>query len=145
MRLRNLCLMINILTNRLWRCIIMNEQINKYLSQNKTKSFQDLLFSYIDKSGLKDSEVYKKAGIDRRLFAKIRCSENYLLCKENISKLCISLKLNLEDTTKLLESAGYYLSTTNNYDLILRYCIINKIYDINTISEYLFKYNAIRI
>ena len=145
MRLRNLCLMINILTNRLWRCIIMNEQINKYLSQNKTKSFQDLLFSYIDKSGLKDSEVYKKAGIDRRLFSKIRCSENYLLCKENILKLCISLKLNLEDTTKLLESAGYYLSTTNNYDLILRYCIINKIYDIDIISEYLFKYNAIRI
>lgn len=123
----------------------MNEKINKYLSQNKTMSFKDLLFSYIDRSGLKDSEVYSSAGIDRRLFSKIRCNSNYVLCKENILKLCISLKLNLEDTSKLLESAGYYLSTTNNYDLILRYCIINKIYDIDTISGYLFDYNIVKI
>ena len=62
----------------------MNKKINKYLSQNKTMSFKDLLFSYIDRSGLKDSEVYNSAGIDRRLFSKIRCNSNYVLCKENI-------------------------------------------------------------
>ena len=123
----------------------MNESLNKFLSQNKTKSFRELLFSFIDRSGLKDSDVYRKAGIDRRLFSKVRCNENYVLCKENILKLCVSLRLNLDDTSELLESAGYSLSTTNNYDLILRYCIINKIYDIDIISEYLFKYNAIRI
>ena len=123
----------------------MNEKINKYLSQNKTMSFRDLLFSYIDKSGEKDSEVYNRAGIDRRLFSKIRCNSNYVLCKENILRLCISLKLNLEDTSRLLESAGYYLSTTNNYDLILRYCIINNIYDIDTITGYLFDYDIIKI
>ena len=123
----------------------MNEKINKYLSQNKTMSFRDLLFSYIDKSGEKDSEVYNRAGIDRRLFSKIRCNSNYVLCKENILRLCISLKLNLEDTSRLLESAGYYLSTTNNYDLILRYCIINNIYDIDTITGYLFDYDIVKI
>ena len=123
----------------------MNEKINKYLSQNKTESFQDMLFSYIDKRDLKDSDVYKRAGIDRRLFSKVRCNSNYILRKENILRLCVSLRLNLEDTSKLLESAGYYLSTTNDYDLILRYCIINKIYDIDTIERYLFEYNTIRI
>ena len=123
----------------------MNEKINKYLSQNKTMSFRDLLFSYIDKSGEKDSEVYNRAGIDRRLFSIMRCNSNYVLCKENILRLCISLKLNLEDTSRLLESAGYYLSTTNNYDLILRYCIINNIYDIDTITGYLFDYDIVKI
>lgn len=123
----------------------MNEKINKFLSQNKTESFQDVLFSYIDERGLKDSEVYKKAGIDRRLFSKVRCNENYILCKENILRLCVSLKLNIEDTSRLLKSAGYYLSTNNNFDLILRYCIINKIYDIGIIERYLFDYNAIKI
>ena len=122
----------------------MNESLNKFLSQNKTKSFRELLFSFIDRSGLKDSDVYRKAGIDRRLFSKVRCNENYVLCKENILKLCVSLRLNLTDTSKLLESAGYSLSTTNNYDLILRYCIINKIYDIDTVWGYLFDYGTIK-
>lgn len=122
----------------------MNESLNKFLSQNKTKSFRELLFSFIDKSGLKDSDVYRKAGIDRRLFSKVRCNENYVLCKENILKLCVSLRLNLDDTSKLLESAGYSLSTTNNYDLILRYCIINKIYDIDTVWGYLLDYGTIK-
>ena len=121
----------------------MNENLNKFLSQNKTKSFRELLFSYIDRSGLKDSDVYRKAGIDRRLFSKVRCNENYVLCKENILKLCMTLRLNLSDTSKLLESAGYFLSTTNNYDLILRYCIVNKIYDIDTVWGYLFDYSAV--
>ena len=122
----------------------MNESLNKFLSQNKTKSFRELLFSFIDRSGLKDSDVYRKAGIDRRLFSKVRCNENYVLCKENILKLCVSLGLNLDDTSKLLESAGYSLSTTNNYDLILRYCIINKIYDTDTVWGYLFDYGTIK-
>lgn len=122
----------------------MNESLNMFLSQNKTKSFRELLFSFIDRSGLKDSDVYRKAGIDRRLFSKVRCNENYVLCKENILKLCVSLRLNLDDTSKLLESAGYSLSTTNNYDLILRYCIINKIYDIDIVWGYLFDYGTIK-
>lgn len=122
----------------------MNENLNKFLSQNKTKSFRELLFSYIDRSGLKDSDVYRKAGIDRRLFSKVRCNENYVLCKENILKLCMTLRLNLSDTSKLLESAGYSLSTTNNYDLILRYCIVNKIYDIDTVWGYLFDYSTVK-
>ncbi len=122
----------------------MNESLNKFLSQNKTKSFRELLFSFIDRSGLKDSDVYRKAGIDRRLFSKVRCNENYVLCKENILKLCVSLRLNLDDTSKLLESAGYSLSTTNNYDLILRYCIMNKIYDMDTVWGYLFDYGTIK-
>lgn len=121
----------------------MNENLNKFLSQNKTKSFRELLFSYIDRSGLKDSDVYRKAGIDRRLFSKVRCNDNYVLCKENILKLCMTLRLNLSDTSKLLESAGYFLSTTSNYDLILRYCIVNKIYDIDTVWGYLFDYSAV--
>lgn len=121
----------------------MNENLNKFLSQNKTKSFRELLFSYIDRSGLKDSDVYRKAGIDRRLFSKVRCNDNYVLCKENILKLCMTLRLNLSDTSKLLESAGYSLSTTSNYDLILRYCIVNKIYDIDTVWGYLFDYSAV--
>lgn len=121
-----------------------NQQLLNYLNQSKTMNFRDLLFSFIDRSGEKDSDVYNRAGIDRRLFSKLRCSADYNLKKENILKLCVSLKLDLNDTNELLESAGYSLSTTNDFDLILRYCLTNSIYDMQTINEYLFSYtNAV--
>ena len=101
--------------------ICMN-QLSQYLNQMKTLSFQQLLFSFID----------------RRLFSKVRCNENYNLSKENILRLCVSLRLNLEDTSKLLSSAGYSLSTNNDFDLVIRYCIDHNIYDIDEINGYLF-------
>ena len=67
----------------------MNNKLEKYLNRNKTSSFRDLLFSFIDKKGFTDAEVYKKVFIDRRLFSKIRCNENYVPRKENIIKLCL--------------------------------------------------------
>lgn len=116
------------------------EKIKKYLNQNKTMNFNSLLFKYIDDFGLKDSEVYKKVNIDRRLFSKLRCNDNYNLNKENVIKLCISLELNKEETDKLLNSAGYSLSTNNNFDLIINFCIENNIYDINVINDYLYTF-----
>lgn len=118
----------------------MNTQLVDFLNQKRTMSFRDLLFTFIDRSGETDSAVYNRAGIDRRLFSKVRCNESYTLCKENILKLCVSLKLDLNDTDKLLGSAGYTLSTTNDVDLILRYCLSNNIYDMETINDYLFDY-----
>ena len=106
-------------------------QLSQYLNQMKTLSFQQLLFSFIDRSGRSDSDIYNYVGIDRRLFSKVRCNENYNLSKENVLRLCVSLRLNLEDTSKLLSSAGYSLSTNNDFDLVIRYCIDHNIYDID--------------
>ena len=117
--------------------ICMN-QLNQYLNQMKTLSFQQLLFSFIDRSGKSDSDIYNYVGIDRRLFSKVRCNENYNLSKENVLRLCVSLRLNLEDTSKLLSSAGYSLSTNNDFDLVIRYCIDHNIYDIDEINDYLY-------
>lgn len=118
----------------------MNKEITKYLSQNKTSCFSELLFSYIDRSGLTDSEVYKKVFIDRKLFSKIRCNENYIPRKENIIKLGLSLSLNKDEINKLLNSAGYSLAMNNESDLIISFCIENNIYDINIVNDYLYTF-----
>lgn len=118
------------------------KDIKKYLNQNKSLSFNELLFSYIDQSGLLDSEVYKKVYIDRKLFSKIRCSKNYIPKKNNIIKLGIALSLNKEELDNLLSSAGYTLSTTNDFDLIISFCIENSIYDIDIINDYLYKFSG---
>lgn len=118
----------------------MNNRIMKYLNQNKSCSFSELLFSFIDKKGFTDSEVYRKVSIDRRLFSKIRCSENYIPKKDNIIKLSLALSLNKDEINKLLNSAGYSLSANNNVDLVISFCIENNIYDINVVNDYLYTF-----
>ena len=118
----------------------MNKEIKEYLNQNKTSSFSELLFSFIDEKGFTDSEVYKKVSIDRRLFSKIRCSENYIPKKDNIIKLSLALSLNKDEINKLLNSAGYSLSANNNVDLVISFCIENNIYDINVVNDYLYTF-----
>ncbi len=109
-----------------------------YLKCNKTKSFNELLFYFIDRSGKKDSNIYRKANIDRKLFSKIRCNYGYTPSKKVILKLGISLKLDKNEVNLLLKSAGYSLRDNDDFDLIISYCIENNIYDIDIINDYLF-------
>lgn len=118
----------------------MNKKIEKYLNQNKSSSFSELLFNFIDKKGLTDTEVYKKVSIDRRLFSKIRCNTNYIPKKENIIKLSLALSLKRCELDELLYSAGYTLSTNNNFDLVISFCIENNIYDIDIVNDYLYTF-----
>ena len=117
----------------------MNMKINEYLNCNKSKSFNEMLFSYIDESGHKDSEIYKKVDIDRKLFSKIRCDSNYIPRRNVIIKLCLALGLEKTEFNKLLNSAGYSLSN-NKFDQILSYCLDNEVYDLSQINEYLYTF-----
>ena len=79
----------------------MNTKITKYLNCRESRSFKETLFSFIDNCGLSDSEVYKKANIDRKLFSKIRCGKNYIPRKNVIIKLGLALDLPKSDFEKL--------------------------------------------
>ncbi len=118
----------------------MNIELKKYLDQTKTVSFKDLLYFFLERNGESNSTVYNRVDIDRRVFSKVFGYKPYNLGKSNILKLCLSLKLDLSDSSKLLNSAGYSLSTTSDFDLIIRYCISNKIYDFNTVNGLLYDY-----
>lgn len=113
--------------------------IVQYLNCNEFKNFNDVLFSFIDESGQKDSEIYKKVDIDRKLFSKIRCDSNYIPKKNVIIKLSLSLKLNRTDFNKLLNSAGYSLDNTK-FDQIISYCLDNKVYDLDQVNDYLYTF-----
>ena len=116
--------------------------VNNYINDEKEENtFQTLLFKYIDKRGLKDSDVYNKVNIDRRLFSKIRSDKNYHPSKETVILLGISLELNEDEIETLLSSAAYSLPKNNEYDLIIRFCFKEKIYDLNQINEFLYDYN----
>ena len=117
----------------------MNTKINEYLNCNKSKSFNEILFSYIDESGHKDSEIYKKVDIDRKLFSKIRCDSDYIPRRNVIIKLCLALGLERNDFNELLNSAGYSLSNSK-FDQVISYCLDKTVYDLCQINDYLYTF-----
>ena len=109
--------------------------------KEKEETFQERLFRIIDRKGLTDPQVYKKANIDRKHFSKIRSNVNYNPKKKTALALAVALGLNLDETKDLLLTAGLALTRSNTFDLIMEYCIEHKITDINEINCILFKYD----
>ena len=105
------------------------------------ETFQEKLLKTIDEKGLTDAQVYTKANLDRRLFSKIRCNVNYKPSKSTALALAIALGLDLDETTDLLGRAGLALSPSSKADLIVKYCIMNRIYDILDVNALLYEYD----
>lgn len=121
----------------------LSNNVDSYIDKNKDENlFQTLLFKLIDERNLKDSDVYNKVHLDRRLFSKIRSDSNYHPSKETVILLGLALELNEKEIIKLLESSSYSLPRNNHYDLIIRFCFVNNIYKLNDVNELLSSYNC---
>ena len=108
------------------------------LDKNLGESFQECLFRHIGEAGLSNAEVYKKANIDRKLFSKIQKDKYYHPKKQTALAFAFALQLNLDETCDLIGRAGYALSDSNLFDLIVGYCIEKGIYDLFTVNAILF-------
>lgn len=105
------------------------------------ESFSTTLLALIDRKGLADTDVYKRAHMSRQLFSRIRSDASYRPAKKTVLALCIAMELTLDEMRDLLARAGFALSRSSKRDVIVEYFVTNGIYDLFVINEALYEFD----
>ena len=116
----------------------MREEIRDIERLQHMLEAMDVLIDYINEKNLRDSQVYKAAQVDRRLFSKIISDKEYKPAKDTCIAIALALNLTLEQANDLLSRAGYTLSHSTKRDVVIEYFFREKIYDLEEINLVLY-------
>lgn len=114
---------------------LSDRDLELFIATNRKSTFRQILFNLIDHKDMRDADLYKKAGVDRRHFSKIRSNPTYKIGKNTVIALALALELDEKETDELLTAAGFSLSASDTFDLVIQFFLQNKIYDIDALNE----------
>ncbi len=110
-------------------------ELEGFVESNRKLTFNQVLFEYIDGKKAADADIYKRAGIDRRHFSKIRSNPEYRPGKNTVVALALALRLDVENACRLLQSAGYSLTDSETFDLVILFCLQKGIYELHEVNS----------
>ena len=130
---------------------LLYPELNEYIEKNYTKNaeaktvvgqstFSDTLLARIKESSLTEAQCYRKAGVDKALFNKIKTDKLYRPRKTAAIAFALALELPLAEAKKLLSTAGYELTCSNKVDVVVRYHIEHGVYNLSEINEALYSF-----
>ena len=117
-----------------------SETLGKLL-KDLDAGFSETLLKLIDRTGKKDSEIYKRANVDRKLFSKIRNNVDYKPSKATALAFAFALELDIDETKDFIGRAGFALSHSSKFDVIIEYFLMNRNYDVFELNEVLFAFD----
>ena len=119
--------------------LLAKADFEKFFEEKEGETFSEMMMRLVEESGEKNSAVYKRAQIDRRLFSRIKLNKNYQPSKDTAVALALALKLDVDTAKDFLAAAGYTL-TKSKRDLIITFFIENEIFDTALLNDYLYEY-----
>jgi len=114
---------------------LSDDEWEKYVLENRQPPFNRVLFKLIDEKGAANADIYQRVGIGWRHFSKIRSNPRCRPGKKTVIALAMSLERNKEQADRLLSAAGYSLSESETFDLVIQFCLERGIYDMNDINQ----------
>jgi O-acetyl-ADP-ribose deacetylase len=115
--------------------VTISEFLTKHFIE---ETFVDMLFRLMNERNTSKPELYKRANLDRKFFSKLNTNKDYRPSKKNVCALALALQLDNATAKQLIKKAGYILTSAHKFDLVIRYCFENKIYDINQVNLLLY-------
>ncbi len=122
-------------------CLLGHQEALEEKLKTRDESFSECLLRMIDEKGLSDAECYKRANVSRQVFSKIRTNAEYRPSKQTAIAFAFALRLSLAETDAFLGKAGFALSHSSKFDIIVEFFIAKEIYDVGTVNETLYAFD----
>ncbi len=100
-------------------------------------SFSNAVLDWMIRRNLTTRDLYDRALISRSLYSKIINTPEYRPCRETVFLFIIAFRLSLADAIRLLELAGFAFACNQPREAVIRCCLENNIYDLNSINAVL--------
>lgn len=117
-----------------------NDDLDRFLKK-KDAGFVEVLLDLIKKSSHKNATIYKRANMSKQHFSKLINNSSVNPTKPTAIALALALELDLEKTKDLIGRAGYTLSNSSIFDLIIQYYIEHKSYNVVEINITLYEFD----
>lgn len=120
-------------------CSVNLESIDSIIIDN-TITFSKMVKKIMEEKNITSKDIYKNTLINRKLFSALNVNDDYIPSRETAIMYCFGLKLNYEESNKLIKLAGYTFNEYSNFDKIIKYFIDRDIYNIDKLNDALYFY-----